>query len=331
MGRWIVKATIQGALSLLPDAQRWNRVLQTHFTRSIELSDERFLAKWRQAERHVEDWENHHGAFAGTNVLELGTSWLPIVPLAMVLNGAGRVVSVDLQDLLTDECAMATLGRVDKLITSGAVQLRSSRALARFRAVLQTASTRTGRELLSDLGITCILGDARRLELQAGSVDLFVSNNTFEHIPGEILTGILREFARVASPRALGSHHVDMADHYAQFDRSLSVYNFLRYSDATWRLINNRLQYQNRLRLTDFRAIQRAAGWNVVAETNETGPVAELEAITVAPRFRGIPTADLAVVTGWFVSSPVAVIAATVALAPAVANTTTAPIPEPVV
>jgi hypothetical protein len=98
-----------------------------------------------------------------------------------------------------------------------------------------------------------------------------------------------------------------MADHYAQFDHTLSVYNFLRYSDRKWRWINNRLQYQNRLRLNDFRAIQRAAGWDIVSETNVTGPVRELEALTLAPRFRDIPNADLAVVTGWFVSSPTVV------------------------
>ena len=329
MRRWILKATIQGAISLLPDAQRWNRILQTRVTRSVELSDEKFLAKWRQAERHVTDWESHRGAFAGTNVLELGTGWLPIVPLAMVLNGAGRVVSIDLQDLLTDEGAVATLRRVEKLIVSGTVRVRNPQALERLRVVLQATPTRTGRDLLSDLGITCVLGDARRLELAVGSVDLFVSNNTFEHSPGEVLTGILREFARIASPRALGSHHADMADHYAQFDRTLSVYNFLRYSDTKWRWINNRLQYQNRLRLTDFRAIQRAAGWNVVAEANETGPAGELEAITVAARFRGIPIADLAVINSWFVSTPVPAVNRS-ATPVAMADTVAAPVLEPV-
>ncbi len=332
MGRWIAKATIQGALSLLPDPQRWNRLLQTYVTGSIQMSDDQFLTRWRHAERHVEDWENHHGAFAGTSVLELGTGWLPIVPLVMVLNGARRVVSVDLQDLLTDKCAVATLVRIEALISSGVVQVRGPDAHSRLRAVLQTAPSRRGRELLSDLGITCILGDARQLDLPAGSIDLFVSNNTFEHIPGDILTGILREFARLASPRALGSHFVDMVDHYAQFDRTLSVYNFLRYSDLSWRLINNRLQYQNRLRLPDFRAIHRAAGWNVVSETNTTGPAGELEAMTVAPRFRAIPTADLAVTTSWLVSSPTPTATAS-AVSTAAANTAPAHalVPEPAV
>ena len=59
MGRWVVKATIQGVLSLLPDAQRWNRLLQTYVTGSIEMSDEQFLTRWRHAERHIEDWEGN--------------------------------------------------------------------------------------------------------------------------------------------------------------------------------------------------------------------------------------------------------------------------------
>ncbi len=96
-----------------------------------------------------------------------------------------------------------------------------------------------------------------------------------------------------------------MADHYAQFDRSISVYNFLRYSDRTWRLFNNRLQYQNRLRLNEFRDIQRDAGWDMIAETNTTGPVDELGTVRLAPRFRKIPVAELAVITSWFVAAPV--------------------------
>ncbi len=306
MGRWILKAAIQGVISILPDSQRWNRVFQTRVTHSTDLNDERFLAKWSQAERHIADWEGNRGAFAGANVLELGTGWLPIVPVAMVLNGAGRVMSVDKQDVLTHDCVVATLDRIDRLIAAGAIRVRSTGALERLHAVLQCAPTRTARELLLDLGITCILGDARQLGLPAASVDLFVSNNTLEHIPSDILSGILSEFARVASPRAIGSHHVDMADHYAHFDHSLSVYNFLRYSDGIWRLFNNRLQYQNRLRVNDFRALQRDAGWELIAETNTTGPDGELGTIRVAPRFRNIPTADLAVITSWFVAVPVA-------------------------
>ena len=82
-----------------------------------------------------------------------------------------------------------------------------------------------------------------------GSFDIAISDNTLEHVPPprRSTTSVWRW------PRAVGAggvidHFVDASDHYAHFDRSITEYNFLRWDDSAWRLINNRLLYQNRLR-----------------------------------------------------------------------------------
>jgi hypothetical protein len=94
-------------------------------------------------------------------------------------------------------------------------------------------------------------------------------------------------------------HFIDMSDHYAHFDRRISEYNYLRYSDRRWRPFNNRLQYQNRLRISDYRRIVQEAGFRVVAEDAERGPAELLEQITLAPRFRSYSQEDLAVLRCW--------------------------------
>ena len=113
------------------------------------------------------------------------------------------------------------------------------------------------------LGIELLLTDARRIDLPAGHVDLFVSNNTLEHIPKDVLVGIFREFRRVGRRDSVMAHHIDLSDHYAGFDPSITVYNFLRFSERRWRLFNNRLHYQNRLRISDYRCIHVEAGWEL--------------------------------------------------------------------
>ena len=66
------------------------------------------------------------------------------------------------------------------------------------------------------------------LSLQKESVDFICSNNTFEHIPQEILRDILVEFKRVLHPNGLMSHFIDMSDHFAHFDSRITIYNFLQ-------------------------------------------------------------------------------------------------------
>jgi hypothetical protein len=130
-------------------------------------------------------------------------------------------------------------------------------------------------------------------------VDLFVSNNTLEHIPPATLGEILGEFRRLASRDAVMDHFIDMSDHYAHFDRSITEFNYLRYSDRRWRLFNNDLQYQSRLRISDYRRLIDKAGFRIVAEDVERGSAEALESITLAARFRGYPEEDLAALRCW--------------------------------
>src|SRR4030095_4374271 len=99
MPPWRLKAAVQGALSLLPEPQRWNRFLQSYVTGSLELGDAYFIEKWQQAAHHAEH-AARRGGIAGARVMELGTGWFPIVPVGLALAGAARVDTVDLHDLL---------------------------------------------------------------------------------------------------------------------------------------------------------------------------------------------------------------------------------------
>ena len=279
MASWLLKAAVQGAISPLPGRDRLNHLLQRHITGSVMLTDEMFERKLAQCERHLESYRAQRGTLPG-HVLELGTGWYPIIPIGMVRAGVDRVTTVDVNPL-------SDLSR-------------SRAALEMFGPELQADLAATNAaELLNPLGIRVLVRDVRDCGLDPESVDLFVSNNTFEHIPPPVLREILAEFRRLASPGAVMDHFIDMSDHYAHFDRSITEFNYLRYSDRKWRLFNNRLQYQSRLRISDYRRLTQGAGFRIVAEDGERGPLEALESITLDSRFRHYSEQDLAVLRCW--------------------------------
>jgi 2-polyprenyl-3-methyl-5-hydroxy-6-metoxy-1,4-benzoquinol methylase len=131
--------------------------------------------------------------------------------------------------------------------------------------------------------------DARDTGLPAGSFDLITSTFTLEHIPAPDIAEILRESARLLAPGGVLSSSVDLQDHYSFADPRISVYNFLRFSERSWRLINSPLHYQNRLRAKDQIALHEQAGLRLVdivpREPDET-LLRLLEATPIAAHFR---------------------------------------------
>ncbi len=295
MPRWIVKAAVQGALSLLPRPQRANLLFQRHVTRSLRIDDAYFLQKFRHVTPHAELIRRIDAGGSGPTVLDLGTGWYPVVPVGLWLSGAGEVLSVDVTDLVDRGRVLDTARRYLSQHAAGRLEGLRPERLDRLREVVDAPGDRDGHELLAAMGVRTIVGDARTLPLGNGAVHLFTSNNTLEHIPPEVLGEILVEFHRVARADAVMQHFIDLADHYAGFDGRITVYNFLRFSDRAWRRYNNRLHYQNRLRVNDYRALHEEAGWHVTAEKNGSKPAEDLRSVPLDPRWAGYSETDLRV------------------------------------
>jgi hypothetical protein len=88
-------------------------------------------------------------------------------------------------------------------------------------------------------------------------------------------------------------HAVNCGDHYAHFDRSINQLNYLRFSEREWRRWNNSIQYQNRLRPSDFARLIVQTGLELVVEH----PVPHydwLSEVPVHPEFQRYSGHDLA-------------------------------------
>ena len=295
MPHWMIKAAIQGCLAQLPQPWHWNQLLQRRVTRRLRMTEQRVLGKWAQCRRHM-DHAQRYGAAPAT-ALELGTGWYPVVPIGLHLLGVDRIHTVDIAGMMAADAPAQTARCYLALIDAGRLG-----EVARDRVEnLREALTR-GRGLLAALNIEPIVSPADRLSLPAASVDLFVSNNTLEHVPAPDIDRTFTEFGRVARAGAVMSHFIDMADHYALFDRSITVFNYMRYSEAHWRFFNNSLHYQNRLRLSDYRRLHEDAGWQVVLEQPTRGAREQLARVPMAPAFRRYSEEDLTTFESWMVS-----------------------------
>ncbi|MCI0656019.1 MAG: hypothetical protein L0170_02995 [Acidobacteria bacterium] len=313
MAPWVVKAAIQKALSGLPSSHRLNRVLQDRLTGSLDLSLTRVSDQLRRAARHLQAYRKVHGRVPGT-VLEVGTGWFPVIPLGLHLCGCPEIHTVDRTQLMRREDVQRTLSAVAALHREG----RLSEALPEFQddraarlAEMARELERPGKQidedaalLLKRFGIHYEASSLEALALSEGSVDLALTNSVLEHLRLAEIELLLRELRRLSAASGVASHFIDLGDHYALFDRRVEVYNFLKFSDPVWSLINTRLHFQNRLRISDYRRLFEATSWRIVEEASQRGTQADLAPIRLAPRFRSYRLEDLLVYRSWVTLAP---------------------------
>lgn len=310
MRHWMLKAMVQGMLSLLPGSHTWNSLLQRFVTKRLVLTPKRFERKILQCRKHLERSRAASGRPGSSfTVLELGTGWYPIIPIAMRLCGASIVWTVDIVSLLSPERLRQAIGffveydrtgRLDELLPG----VRRER-VAELKTLLTTArESRSVSGTLERINVRPLVCDVHSANLDRGAVEFFISNCVLEHIPREEIISIFSTFRRLAAPSAVMSHLIDMSDHYADFDSSITPFNFLKYSERAWRWFNNRLHFQNRLRITDHRKIHEGAGFAILGEYNVQGSEAALDSVRLAGEFRDYPREDLRVTQGWLFSVP---------------------------
>lgn len=305
--KWHVKAVVQKVISLLPWGARIHRFVQ-QLLGTAQLTDTMFGYKVGHARDHVETYRERHEIDADTSALELGTGWFPVVPIYLFLCGFDRIASVDTRNWLSARNFLDTIAKYRQWQQDGELEPHAAHIRPdRWETLLsieQTMADASLDALCRAVGFEPIIADARALDsTPAGSVDLICSNNTFEHIPADVLRGIVVEFTRVLNDTGVMSHHIDMSDHWAHADSSIDVYNFLRYGDRAWSLINNSLGYQNRLRFVDYKRLYDSVGVPYREKHVKAGHPGTISTDTLAPAFREYSSEDLAIVGGYLVTT----------------------------
>lgn len=293
---WVLKAVIQKGISFLPFKHRVNYLFQKYVTKGVLLTDALFIDKLTHCRSHLTAFKNYHPQSPQCTSLEIGTGWYPIVPIGLYLAGGDKIYTIDISGLLTTGAIHNTINFYLNYNESGKLKEYLSADPARLeklKSLLQKNDP--PQQLLKELNIEAIVGDARHISLPDAYFDLINSNNTFEHIYPEILVDILKEFKRLLKPDGIMSHQIDLSDHFAHLDKSITIYNFLRFDDAEWGRIDNSIQPQNRMRINEYRQLYEQTGHKIVYENNVSTDKEGLKSVPLDKRFAGMSAEDVAV------------------------------------
>lgn len=307
--KWMLKAAVQRTIAFLPAKERVNYLFQKHVTHAVELTDQHFEWKIGHARDHVAHYKKFgKKGLSESAAFELGTGWYPIVPIGLYLCGIKSTCSFDIYNWMTPESQQTTLRKFEAWHNSGKLQEFLPDMLPErwnsFMALKSETSAVSKQAFCQGIGLTTYLRDARHTGLVSGSIDLVCSNNTFEHIHAPVLKTILSEFMRICnlSEGGVMSHFIDMSDHYAHFDKTITDYNFLRYSARQWRRIDNIIQPQNRLRFVDFQGIYNELGIPFQAAGVRQGNIDALKTVPLAKEYSAYLLKDLAITHGYLIS-----------------------------
>ncbi|MBA3541276.1 MAG: methyltransferase domain-containing protein [Deltaproteobacteria bacterium] len=302
---WRVKGAIQKLLGYVPGGERIHYVLQQ---RGGGLTD--FTA---ECDMKIDDWSIMMGHLRSANVtikggtfLEMGTGWYPTFPLCLVLSGAAKVHTVDLNAYLKPEKTVALANRLESHVPliarlSGQTEAEIDLRLYKVQAALRNGAT------IGDATEGAIdyraPGDAAKTGLPNESVDVVFSNSVLEHVPGTVIEHCLVEALRILRPKGIVFHSVNCGDHYAYTDKAIDQLHYLQYSESAWQKWNNEFLYQNRLRANDFTAMAKAAGFAIEIDTSRAHPdrLRSLDTIQVDPHFARYTREQLAITSIDFV------------------------------
>jgi SAM-dependent methyltransferase len=290
---WRCKALVQLTLSAVPGGERLNYFFQTHLTKTLPTSDANFVAYVSYAKKHIDAINCHYERPIGeATFYEFGAGWDMIIPLAFYGFGVEHQILIDIRNLLRPTLVNDTIDKYLRMAEDRDLLRKPNRYLHRGHGAFPVL-------LKNYYGIDyrapC---DPRRTGLESGSIDCITSTSTLEHIPLEDIKSILQECHRLLRSGGVTSFVIDYADHYSYFDREISGYNYLQYSDRMWALFNPALHYQNRLRHPDYLDLLHEAGFEVVEKQRREATAADLkmiEKLSLAKRFTAYCLKDLAV------------------------------------
>ena len=226
------------------------------------------------------------------DTMEIGTGWVPLIPVFFWLCGSRSCHTYDIECLLSEDIALGALRSAVDLLSREHWKEVYTERLEALRSALDE-----GLDNVFELCNICYHApaDAGRTRLESGSMDVIFSNNVLEHVSPRMLQILLAEVRRLLSTNGITVHVVDLSDHYSHSTSSIPLLNFLRYPEWQFRWINNRWFYQNRLRPHHYKELLNATGlrvlyWDVHIDR---ASVEHIRKMRLAPQFRGFPEEEL--------------------------------------
>ena len=112
------------------------------------------------------------------------------------------------------------------------------------------------------------------LETRARTYDICLSFNVFEHIDKAIIAEYIKDLYGLLKPGGCSFIRIDLCDHLSDYERGVPRKNYLKYSDAVWKLcFENDVQYFNRVQRGEWLSLFRQAGFELMEEESLFEPI----------------------------------------------------------
>ncbi|HWT99385.1 MAG TPA: methyltransferase domain-containing protein [Terriglobales bacterium] len=281
---WKLKAATLNFLGVAPFGGTLYYLLQRYVTKTIPRrlapTEETGAAQISHARKFLQCGIHLDEA----TLFEFGAGWDLYSNIILYCFGANRQITIDIRRLVKAEAINAVIRHLQADPPQGAI--RTPPALIRQSHL---------EEDLRDLyGIIYRApDDATALDFADDSIDLIATTSVLEHVPDDIVQGIMRECYRILRRGGLMSHVIDYSDHYAHSDPAITEFNYLAFDEKAWARYSPGIHFQNRRRSSYFRRVFEKYGF-VVRETDPWHGEAEaLEKVPVNPQFKQYPRAEL--------------------------------------
>lgn len=167
----------------------------------------------------------------GTKIAELGSGWVPVFPYQLILDG--KAESVDTYDI-NEHYNVKEIKSLNEYYSGKySLKVKNKGKYPLHETVTYFPKTNICSGELKD-------------------IDLVVSRFVLEHVPPHNITEIHDFLFSNLKSGSYILHLISPSDHRAYSDSSLSLQDFLKYSEEEWNQIQTRFDYHNRLRLPQY-------------------------------------------------------------------------------
>jgi len=284
------KCLLQHIFSNLPKGEILNYLIQKYLTKGLPGSNDHFLERVELAYNHYLKFEKYHSVDENSHkYYEFGAGWDLISPISMALLGF-EVSCIDIRKLIFNQ-----------LIADTVTKFRDNKGQLPFNLDHQELKNEHQplKYLKDKFNFTYSAPlDATDTKFNSNYFDFATSTVTLEHIPEQDLFSILKETHRILKQGGILSLTIDYRDHWAYSDKSISIYNFLTYSEREWEKYNPSLHYQNRLRHGDYLNIISKTDFKIMEVLPEFPTELEikiLENLNINDKFRDYSINDLGI------------------------------------
>lgn len=287
--KWKTKSLIFRVLDIVPFSNSIHDFIKRRVTKTIPRS-ERDSKNMLIAANKILDFYNKESTnkHIQTRFLEIGAGTDLVMAICLRALGVKEVVTTDVNFLAKLAYVNSSASIVAKELGVDMPFFRSFKELEDY-GVFYHPNTRI-QELSGD-------GDN-------GKYECIYSSDTLEHIGFNELSSIHKHVHRLLTDTGIIIHLIDVSDHYARADSSITRFNFLSYSDIKWKQYNHRSHYVNRLRPFQYKNLFEEQGFTVLVNEKDIEEDEVLSIELIDNKFRNMKRDEIFALRARFVLRP---------------------------